>query len=111
MGEFNLACVHQRDRRAGLPNIVPYEMKSWWNREAKEVKSSPRAATSPPRTAVRRVDFLRQMAMVRGERSHDSAIERAPSQPDGNTAQHRLDGDGERREEPRRRHGEGAEPT
>lgn len=41
----------------------------------------PRAVTSPPITAVRRVDFLLQKAIVIGEMNRATAVERAPSHP------------------------------
>ena len=38
---------------------------------AKEVKRQDRAVTSPPATAVRRVDFLLQRAMEKGDRRRE----------------------------------------
>lgn len=37
--------------------------------------------TRPPITAVKRVDFLRQTAMVKGEINKDTDTDRAPNQP------------------------------
>lgn len=37
--------------------------------------------TSPPMTAVRRVDFLLQTPIVSGEINNATAVESAPSQP------------------------------
>ena len=48
---------------------------------ANEVNRHASAVTRPPRTAVRRVDFRRQMAIVNGEIMRDTEVERAPSQP------------------------------
>ena len=45
------------------------------------MKRHPSAVTRPPSTAVRRVDFRRQMAIVRGETASERAIENAPTQP------------------------------
>lgn len=41
----------------------------------------PKAVTSPPITAVSRVDFLLQNAIVIGEMKRATAVERAPSHP------------------------------
>lgn len=38
--------------------------------------------TSPPMTAVRRVDFRLQTPIVSGEMNNATAVERAPSQPE-----------------------------
>ena len=57
-------------------------MKSWWNWLAKEVKRQPNAVTKPPKTAVRRVDFLRQIPIVIGEISNERQVDVAPNHPE-----------------------------
>ena len=56
-------------------------MKSWWNWLAKDVKRHPKAVTKPPKTAVKRVDFLLQIPMVMGDISNERHDEVAPSHP------------------------------
>ena len=56
-------------------------MKSWWNWLAKDVKRHPKAVTKPPKTAVKRVDFLLQIPMVMGDISNERHDDVAPSHP------------------------------
>lgn len=54
-------------------------MKTWWNFVANEVKRQPRAATSPPKTAERRVLLRLQMDTQSGDRNIDTAMDKEPS--------------------------------
>lgn len=49
------------------------------------MKRQPSAVTKPPMTAVRRVDFRRQKAMITGEANKLMPIDNAPSQPETET--------------------------
>jgi hypothetical protein len=56
-------------------------MKSWWNWLAKDVKRHPKAVISPPKTAVKRVDFLLQMPIVIGDINNERQVDVAPNHP------------------------------
>ena len=46
------------------------------------MKRHPRAVISPPKTAVKRVDFLLQIPMVIGEINNERHVEVAPNHPE-----------------------------
>ena len=54
---------------------------SWWYCRAKEAKRQARLETRPPRTAVRRMDFLLQVDTVNGDSRSDTDMGRQPSNP------------------------------
>ena len=63
-----------------LPIIIPKLKYIWWKWFANEVKRHPSAITRPPITAVNRVDFLRQIPIVIGDKKSDIDIHSDPNQ-------------------------------
>ena len=65
---------------AKLPSMIPRLKYIWWNWFANEVKRHPKAITRPPITAVKRVDFFRQIPIVMGDKKSETDIHNDPNQ-------------------------------